>query len=74
MNTEAIDPKYSELDLQTTDNLVSTFIDDQFLAIQVVKHAQAAIAQAVDAAVQRLEQGALDLCGSGYVGTFRSIR
>ncbi|MBK8454383.1 MAG: N-acetylmuramic acid 6-phosphate etherase [Thiofilum sp.] len=69
MNTEAIDPKYSELDLQTTDNLVSTFIDDQFLAIQVVKHAQAAIAQAVDAAVQRLEQGGrLIYVGAGTSG------
>lgn len=69
MNTEAIDPKYSELDLQTTDNLVSTFIDDQFLAIQAVKHAQTAIAQAVDAAVQRLEQGGrLIYVGAGTSG------
>lgn len=69
MNTEAIDPKYSELDLQTTDNLVSTFIDDQFLAIQAVKHAQTAIAQAVDAAAQRLEQGGrLIYVGAGTSG------
>ncbi|WP_020560869.1 N-acetylmuramic acid 6-phosphate etherase [Thiofilum flexile] len=69
MNTEAIDPKYSELDLQSTDTLVSTFIDDQVLAIQAVKHAQAALAQAVDAAVQRLEQGGrLIYVGAGTSG------
>lgn len=69
MSTETIDPRFAELDIYTTSDLVGTFIDDQFNAIQAVKAAQAQLTQAVDKAVLRLAQGGrLIYVGAGTSG------
>lgn len=69
MSTETIDPRFAALDELVTHDLVTTFIDDQVLAIQAVKAAHDSIAYAVESAVKRLEQGGrLIYVGAGTSG------
>ncbi|WP_260928818.1 N-acetylmuramic acid 6-phosphate etherase [Novosphingobium sp. 9] len=69
MNTEFPDPRYLDLDLWPTEQAVAAMIEGQMAALAAV-HAQCeAIAQAADAAAERLgEAGRLVYVGAGTSG------
>jgi N-acetylmuramic acid 6-phosphate etherase len=68
-STESINPSTQNLDLLEPQALVSTFIEDQFNAVQAVKNAAPEIARAVELAVSRLEHGGrLIYAGAGTSG------
>jgi N-acetylmuramic acid 6-phosphate etherase len=69
LKTETPDSRHADLDLYPTDKLVQVLVDDQVNAVEAVKAAAAAIAQAVDAAVPRMEAGGrLIYVGAGTSG------
>jgi N-acetylmuramic acid 6-phosphate etherase len=69
LSTESINPNTQNLDLLKPHDLVSTFIEDQFNAVQAVKNAAPEIARAVELAVTRLERGGrLIYAGAGTSG------
>jgi len=70
LNTEAPHPLHADLDLYPTPELVRAFVDDQAQAVQAVQRAAPQIAEAVSAAVPRLERGGRLL----YVGAGTSGR
>jgi N-acetylmuramic acid 6-phosphate etherase len=70
LKTEAPHPRHPELDRYDTPELVRAFIDDQAEAVQAVQQAAPRIADAVSAAVQRLQRGGRLL----YVGAGTSGR
>jgi N-acetylmuramic acid 6-phosphate etherase len=68
-STESINQATKNLDLLEPGDLVGTFIEDQFNAVQAVKNAAPEIAQAVELAVARLELGGrLIYAGAGTSG------
>jgi N-acetylmuramic acid 6-phosphate etherase len=68
-STESINPSTQNLDLLEPRELVSTFIEDQFNAVQAVKNAAPEIARAVELTVSRLELGGrLIYAGAGTSG------
>ena len=69
LETETPHPDHPNLDEYGTRTLVDVLVEDQSLAAVAVKHAAAAIAKAVDAAVPRLEAGGrLIYVGAGTSG------
>jgi N-acetylmuramic acid 6-phosphate etherase len=69
LRTEQTHPAHAALDSYGTAELVEAFIADQALAAQAVRGAAAALAQAVDAAVPRLQAGGrLIYAGAGTSG------
>ena len=68
-STESINQATKNLDLLKPNELVSTFIEDQFNAVQAVKNAAPEIARAVELTVARLELGGrLIYAGAGTSG------
>lgn len=68
-STESINLATQNLDLLEPQELVGTFIEDQFNAVQAVKNAAPEIAKAVELAVVRLELGGrLIYAGAGTSG------
>jgi N-acetylmuramic acid 6-phosphate etherase len=68
-STESINQATKNLDSLEPGDLVSTFIEDQFNAVQAVKNAAPEIARAVELAVSRLELGGrLIYAGAGTSG------
>jgi N-acetylmuramic acid 6-phosphate etherase len=68
-STESINELTQNLDLLEPQDLVSTFIEDQFNAVQAVKNAAREISRAVELAVARLELGGrLIYAGAGTSG------
>ncbi len=68
-STESINQATTNLDLLEPNELVLTFIEDQFNAVQAVKNAAPEIARAVELAVSRLELGGrLIYAGAGTSG------
>ena len=68
-STESINLTTQNLDLLEPQELVETFIEDQFNAVQAVKNAAPEIARAVKLAVLRLERGGrLIYAGAGTSG------
>jgi N-acetylmuramic acid 6-phosphate etherase len=68
-STESINQATKNLDLLEAGDLVSTFIEDQFNAVQAVKNAAPEIARAVELAVSRLGIGGrLIYAGAGTSG------
>jgi glucosamine--fructose-6-phosphate aminotransferase (isomerizing) len=64
--TEAIDPRYAELDSWPTDDIVAALFEGQFAAAGAVRSALGAIAEAVDDAAGRLgSEGRLVYAGAG---------
>jgi N-acetylmuramic acid 6-phosphate etherase len=70
LKTEMPSSRHRELDQYPTEQLVAAFADDQLDAVQAVRAAVPVIAQAVDAAVPRIEAGGRLL----YVGAGTSGR
>ena len=69
LSTEQANAEHTDLDRYTTSNLVSAFVDDQYLAVQAVQKAAPAMAQVVDAAVPRIQAGGrLIYVGAGTSG------
>jgi N-acetylmuramic acid 6-phosphate etherase len=69
LNTETPSSEHPDLDLYTTDKLVSVLIADQYNAIRAVSNAGLQIAAAVDAAAPRiLAGGRLVYVGAGTSG------
>lgn len=69
LSTEQPNADHTALDRYTTPDLVSAFVDDQYLAVQAVQKAAPAIARAVDAAVPRIQAGGrLIYMGAGTSG------
>ena len=69
LNTETPSTSHTELDTYATPDLVSALVEDQINAVNAVRTAGAAIAQAVDAAVPRMLQGGrLIYAGAGTSG------
>jgi N-acetylmuramic acid 6-phosphate etherase len=69
LNTESPSTEHASLDQYPAQDLVNVFIDDQQKAILAVRHASAAIARAVNAAVPRIEAGGrLVYVGAGTSG------
>ena len=69
LNTETPSTSHTELDTYATPDLVSALVEDQINAVNAVRIAGAAIAQAVDAAVPRMLQGGrLIYAGAGTSG------
>lgn len=69
LNTEQDHPHHAELDTYLTMPLVSAFVDDQLTAVRAVQEAATALANAVDAATQRLTLGGrLIYVGAGTSG------
>ena len=68
-STESINLATQNLDLLEPQELIETFIEDQFNAVQAVKNAAPEIAKAVELAVVRLELGGrLIYAGAGTSG------
>ncbi len=68
-STESINQATQNLDLLESGDLVNTFIEDQFNAVQAVKNAAPQIARAVELTVKRLELGGrLIYAGAGTSG------
>lgn len=68
-STESINLNTQNLDLLGLEELVETFVEDQFYAVQAVKKAAPEIAKAVELAVLRLELGGrLIYAGAGTSG------
>jgi N-acetylmuramic acid 6-phosphate etherase len=70
LKTETPSSQHQELDQYPTERLVAAFADDQLSAVHAVRAAVPAIAEAVDAAVPRIEAGGRLL----YVGAGTSGR
>lgn len=69
LNTETPSSNHTELDLYATPDVVLALVDDQVNAVNAVRAAASAIAQAVDAAVPRMLQGGrLIYAGAGTSG------
>lgn len=69
MNTEALDPRYLDLDLWPTELAVEAMLEGQLAAIAAVQSQTAAIAQAAEAAAARLgDTGRLVFVGAGTSG------
>jgi N-acetylmuramic acid 6-phosphate etherase len=69
LNTETPSHLHTNLDLYPTAQLAEAIIDDQFNALQAVRKAAPALAQAVDEAVPRIEAGGrLIYVGAGTSG------
>ncbi|OYT91500.1 MAG: N-acetylmuramic acid 6-phosphate etherase [Burkholderiales bacterium PBB3] len=69
LNTETPSVSHTELDTYATPDLVSALVEDQINAVNAVRTAGVAIAQAVDAAVPRMLQGGrLIYAGAGTSG------
>ena len=69
LNTETPSTSHTELDTYATPDLVSALVEDQINAVNAVRAAGPAIAQAVDAAVPRMLQGGrLIYAGAGTSG------
>ncbi|MFT5643021.1 MAG: N-acetylmuramic acid 6-phosphate etherase [Janthinobacterium sp.] len=77
MTTESTNGQHAQLDQYPVRDLVAAFIEDQFHAVQAVRHAASDIAAAVEAALPRLEAGGrLIYVGagtSGRLGTLDSV-
>ena len=70
LKTETPSPQHPMLDQYPVPELVASFVDDQFNAVQAVRNAVPRIAKAVEAAVPRIEAGGRLL----YVGAGTSGR
>lgn len=69
LNTETPSASHTELDTYATPDVVAALIEDQINAVNAVRAAGRAIAQAVDAAVPRMLQGGrLVYVGAGTSG------
>ena len=69
LKTESPSLEHTHLDEYTIDDLVSTFTDDQLVAVNAVRAARGQISAAVAAAVPRLERGGrLIYVGAGTSG------
>lgn len=69
LKTETPNTEHTALDQYPTGALVSAFVDDQFNAVEAVRAAAPAIAQAVEAAVPRINAGGrLIYAGAGTSG------
>ena len=69
LNTETPDQQHAQLDQYSTGRLVDVLVADQLNAVRAVQAAGAAIAQAVDAALARIEAGGrLIYVGAGTSG------
>ncbi len=69
LNTETPSSSHTELDLYATPDVVLALVNDQVNAVNAVRAAASAIAQAVDAAVPRMLQGGrLIYAGAGTSG------
>ena len=69
LNTETPSTSHTDLDLYDTGDLVNALVEDQLQAVQAVRTASAALAQAVDAAVPRMHRGGrLIYVGAGTSG------
>ncbi len=70
MSTEGASRRYADLDLWPTEDVAAALIDSQMAAIAAVRAAQTPIAQAIDAAVARLDgsQGRIIYVGAGSSG------
>ncbi len=69
LNTETPSTSHTELDTYATPELVQALVEDQINAVNAVRAAGGAIAQAVDAAVPRMQQGGrLIYAGAGTSG------
>ncbi len=69
LNTETPDPQHAELDQYSTVQLVNVLVDDQLGAVNAVRAAAGRIADAVSAAVPRIEAGGrLMYVGAGTSG------
>ena len=69
LNTETPNVLHTELDTYATAELAAALIDDQFIAVQVVRAAAPQIAAAIDAALPRIEAGGrLVYVGAGTSG------
>jgi N-acetylmuramic acid 6-phosphate etherase len=68
--TEQVHPDHAELDSYPTQQLVRALVDDQVHAVAAVQAAAGSLAQAIDAAADRLERGGRLL----YVGAGTSGR
>ncbi len=69
LSTEQANATHTALDRYSTPDLVAAFVDDQYLAVQAVQKAAPAIAQAVEAAVPRMQAGGrLIYVGAGTSG------
>jgi N-acetylmuramic acid 6-phosphate etherase len=69
LKTETPSPQHPLLDQYAIPELVASFVDDQFNAVQAVRNAVPRIARAVEAAVPRIEAGGrLLYAGAGTSG------
>lgn len=69
MNTEALDPRYRDLDLWPTERAVEAMLEGQMAAIAAIHSQTAVIARAAEAAAARLGQtGRLVFVGAGTSG------
>ena len=69
LNTETPSTSHTQLDVYATSELVSALVEDQINAVNAVRAAGLALAQAVDAAVPRMLQGGrLIYAGAGTSG------
>ncbi|MFB9291733.1 N-acetylmuramic acid 6-phosphate etherase [Pseudoduganella plicata] len=69
LKTETPSPQHPLLDQYPVPELVASFVDDQFNAVQAVRNAVPRIARAVEAAVPRIEAGGrLLYAGAGTSG------
>ncbi|PNU02901.1 N-acetylmuramic acid 6-phosphate etherase [Novosphingobium guangzhouense] len=69
MKTEALDPRYRDLDLWPTDLAVEAMLEGQMAAIAALQSQTQAIARAAEAAAERLgETGRLVFVGAGTSG------
>lgn len=69
MNTEALDPRYRDLDLWPTDLAVEAMLEGQMAAIAAIQTQTHAIARAAEAAAERLgATGRLVFVGAGTSG------
>lgn len=67
--TESPNPRHADLDLYGQQQLVDTFVEDQVNAVNAVRSASGALAQAVQAAIPRLAAGGrLIYVGAGTSG------
>jgi N-acetylmuramic acid 6-phosphate etherase len=69
LNTETPASQHADLDQYPTDTLVAVLVDDQFRAVEAVRAAAPRIAEAVTAALPRMEAGGrLVYVGAGTSG------
>ncbi|WP_232491852.1 N-acetylmuramic acid 6-phosphate etherase [Novosphingobium kaempferiae] len=69
MKTEALDPRYRDLDLWPTELAVEAMLEGQMAAIAAIQSQTLAIARAAEAAAERLgDEGRLVFVGAGTSG------